>query len=671
MTFDSLDVSAGGVFDVFDETMKYVHDDSVTLAIGLGNTGTWALRSLKREMFLRFRSPDPFDRTRFLAVTADWFMQGGARSPMALREYDTDHPEGSEYSYIGLSEYFPEWFRENRARYECDPRFRDWLDFDDMATRLDCLSYESTDGSRRMGRFLMLLAAEGFVRHVQRFVASAIRGLDASTPIRVIVIAELDEGVGSGALMDVCYLIRKALETYPRVESHGFLLVHGSDVRNLHEMETRRTDVDRTLEEMLDRMRDDGRRSVWRQVYSEDGSLVVDTTMPPFDRCHLVVRGGTDDWSWGLRPYAPYDRLTDCLIDMLIRDDDGSGIDGAGVDGSVVDVMTTADAVVPYSLMLADLLGRPVAMLDDLSEGKGMPAEEYRRFQKTIGIDPDHRHEPEPEPAYLSDDFLLDGPLLAALRDESIAGDFNPDDYLEELEMNTESEETEQSVAPEETKAPEESRKPRTPFTAYAMDENADMFLGTVGELSQTFKEYRKNVHEWSEVLDKRGTPDSTWPYDAARRIVAGTPVDDAAVAHDLLWALARGEGDDAEEPSADESTVYRRFCRFARDRFPGIIGLTMTDLLAGDGRENRSAEDAADDLLHGLVGQAMVDLAEDSGDAGGHGMRWRTVVSLPAGDSVLVAAARRLVASVPGVVVRVDPMPDRLRVARFRPVVR
>ena len=668
MTFDSLDVSDGGVFDVFDETTKYVHDDSVTLAIGLGDAGTWALRSLKREMFLRFRSPEPFDRTRFLAVPADWFMQGGASSPMALREYDTDHPEGSEYSDIGISMYFPEWFRENRARYERDPRFRDWLDFDDMATRLDGLSYESTDGSRRMGRFLMILAAEGFVRHVRRVIASAMRGLDASTPIRVMVIANIDEGTGSGALMDACYVVRKALELYPRVESHGFLLVHESDVRHLHEAGARRADAERTLWEMLDRMRDDGRCTAWRQAYSEDGSLAVDTTMPPFDRCHLVVRSGVDEWSWVLRPSAPYDRLADCLIDMLIRDDDGGG-SGTGVDGPAVDVMTVADVMLPYSMMLSDLLEWPVAMLDDLSEGKGMPAEEYRRFQKTIGIDPDHRHEPEPEPAYLSDDFLLDDPLLAALRDE-----FNPDDYLEEFGMNTESEETEQSVAPEETKAPEESRKPRTPFTAYAMDENADMFLGTVGELSQTFKEYRKNVHEWSEVRGKRGIPDLTWPYDTARRIVAGTTVDDAAVAHDLLWALAQGDGDDAGEPSVDELTVYRRFCRFARDRFPGIVGLAMTDLLAGDGRERRSVEDAADDLLHGLMEQATVDVAEDSGSGDGCGVgsaaRWRTVVTLPAGDPTLAEAARRFAATMPGVTVRVDSMPDRLRIERFMPVI-
>ncbi|PLS26078.1 tubulin-like doman-containing protein [Bifidobacterium parmae] len=618
MTFDSLDVSDGGVFDVFDETTKYVHDDSVTLAIGLGNAGTRALRSLKREMFLRFRSPEPFDRTRFLAVTADWFMQGGASSPMALREYDTDHLEGSEYSDIGISMHFPEWFRENRARYERDPRFRDWLDFDDMETRLDGLSYESTDGSRRMGRFLMILAAEGFVRHVRRVIASAMRGLDSSTPIRVMVIANLDEGTGSGALMDACYVVRKALELYPRVESHGFLLVHESDVRHLHEVGERRADAERTLWEMLDRMRDDGRRTAWRQVYSEDGSLVVDTTMPPFDRCHLVVRSGVDDWNWVLRPYASYDRLADRLIDMLIRDDDGGGSD-AGADGPAVDVMTVAGAMMPYSMMLADLLERPVAMLDDLSEGKGMPAEEYRRFQKTIGIDPDYCPDREATVIHLGE---LGDLVLPEVR---LPGD-------------------------------------------------ADMFLGTVGELSRTFEEYRKNVREWSEVRGKRGTPDPTWPYDAARRIVAGTPVDDAAVAHDLLWALARGEGDDAEGPSIDELTVYRRFCRFARDRFPGIVGLAMTDLLACDGRESRSAEDAADDLLHGLMERATVDVAEDSGSGDGCGVgseaRWRTVVTLPAGDPTLAEAARRFAATMPDVTVRVDSMPDRLRVTRSMPVI-
>ncbi|KFI97924.1 tubulin-like doman-containing protein [Bifidobacterium stellenboschense] len=616
MTFDSLDVSGGGVFDVFDGTMKYVHDDSVTLAIGLGDAGTWALRSLKREMFLRFRSPGPFDRTRFLAVTADWFMQGGASSPMALREYDTDDPEGSEYLDIGISEYFPEWFRDDRARYERDPRFRDWLDFDDMAARLDGLSYESTDGSRRMGRFLMILAAEGFVRHVQRVVASAMRGLDASTPIRVIVVAGLDEGTGSGVLMDACHLVRKALEAYPRVESHGFLLVHEPDVRHLHEAGACRVDAERTLWEMLDRMRDDGRHTAWRQAYSEGGSLAVDTTMPPFDRCHLVVRSGVDEWSRVLRPSAPYDRLADCLIDMLIRDD-GGGSD-AGADDPAVDVMTVADVMLPYSMMLSDLLERPVAMLDDLSEGKGMPAEEYRRFQKTIGIDPDHRPDREATVIHLGE-----------------LGDF---------------------VLPE-----------------VRLPGDADMFLGAAGELSQTFKEYRKNVHEWSEVLDKRGTLDSTWPYDAARRIVAGTPVDDAAVAHDLLWALARGEGDDEGKPSIDELTVYRRFCRFARNRFPGIVGLAVTDLLAGDGWESRPAEDAADDLLHGLMEQATVDVAEDSGDDDGRGVgseaRWRTVVTLPAGDPALMETTRQLAATMPGVTIRVDSMPDRLRVTRFMPV--
>lgn len=618
MTFDSLDVSDGGVFDVFDETTKYVHDDSVTLAIGLGDAGTWALRSLKREMFLRFRSPEPFDRTRFLAVPADWFMQGGASSPMALREYDTDHPEGSEYSDIGISMYFPEWFRENRARYERDPRFRDWLDFDDMATRLDGLSYESTDGSRRMGRFLMILAAEGFVRHVRRVIASAMRGLDASTPIRVMVIANIDEGTGSGALMDACYVVRKALELYPRVESHGFLLVHESDVRHLHEAGARRADVERTLWEMLDRMRDDGRCTAWRQAYSEDGSLAVDTTMPPFDRCHLVVRSGVDEWSWVLRPSAPYDRLADCLIDMLIRDDDGGG-SGTGVDGPAVDVMTVADVMLPYSMMLSDLLERPVAMLDDLSEGKGMPAEEYRQFQKTIGIDPDHRPDREATVIHLGE-----------------LGDF---------------------VLPE-VRLPGEG----------------DRFLWMVRELVRTFEEYRRNVREWSEVRGKRGIPDLTWPYDTARRIVAGTTVDDAAVAHDLLWALAQGDGDDAGEPSVDELTVYRRFCRFARDRFPGIVGLAMTDLLAGDGRERRSVEDAADDLLHGLMEQATVDVAEDSGSGDGCGVgsaaRWRTVVTLPAGDPTLAEAARRFAATMPGVTVRVDSMPDRLRIERFMPVI-
>lgn len=766
MVFNTLNIWDGGGFDLIPESAKYRWGDSPMLAVGLGWRGVWALRSFKKEMFRRFRMDDPFKHVRFLGIDSSPFSTDpGLESPMGLREYDTCDQEGSEGICVCFVPGIDSWgdFEGERERYERDPRFRGWSGMD-RVTRYaksnpdEQLTFSTDD--RDAGRFLLMLEAEYIVNRLRAMAASATRGVNPMTPVDVVVFTDISGGIGSGASLDLGYMIRKALEAYATVRVHAFLIPGYDTLGELFAGDASSTwgNAGAMLRDLDGHLGNGG--MVWKQEYGEHGDLLVETTEPPFDRCHLVSVGILPPYlskaAWELQRDLYNDWLADCVIDMLAggADDAGSGDDdGDGTGNPVFDCLSTMSVSVPYSFMLDCLLAQSGTRLANMLYGWDMSREEAIRLQKTVMAHPEilddvKRLDAEHEALYstivggktirewanadrsgnvwlnmakymislgenpsgvgggerrgvchslgidYSDYFGYDLDISFYWADfnfpDSSDSDFDPDSYSLDSDgyvnrFPVVSDESADVIPParqndvpnvfdgvpvEEVRHAYYEHNRIADGIARLADEIAkelDSYESVLSELDWVIEDFRTTFRERFGVKDRdelvalmsteEGRRVFAWPYDRALRIVAETPFDADATARDLLWTLA-GDGGDGPDgrPCTDELTAYRRVSRFAKERFPGIVNLKMSDFT-----DDRMLHDVLDRLVASAtsVGETHgADGAIDDDDA-----VWRTVITVPTNDPPLLQAARSYAESHPRTVVRLDPMPGTIRV--------
>ncbi len=391
---------------ITDEVWQCNQDDSAVLAIGLGGTGVDCLRTLKRRVHARLRPDNPgdavprYEHIKFLAVDTD-----AKGMKKAQRDGFGELDLGTEFFDISYSGKLSTLFATSRNGLAADPAYREWLQFDDLnkvGTATD-----GAGGVRQVGRYLLVRRASEFVSKVRDMVTEAMVDANGNKrKVYVHVFSGLGGGTGSGAFLDVCYLVREALR---RAGAASNMLMGYFFLPDVIPARQTIPDVVRRYIESngyaamqeLDYCMGFGRNGdSWYQAYPRVGDVHWET--PPVDLCHLVA-GKT---SQGAPLPDAYDHaisvVADYVMDFLakpaqvafslkshlsnvqtIRDAERNKQDA----GACYDylVLGASCAVVPYGRIMTYLASGLFQRLVPM-RGRVPTQQEVERFQEYVGL---------------------------------------------------------------------------------------------------------------------------------------------------------------------------------------------------------------------------------------------------------------------------------------------
>ncbi len=298
MEYRHLLLSTGG--GVVSTTQMDVPSNCATIAIGLGGTGISCLRNLKRQVYSRLLPDDPkavipaYSHIKFLAVDTD-------KSSL--------DPDGQIYDLNGDTEYFDissanitgllSQTKVLQGQPDCN-----WLKTqeDDQGHKgLTILSATAgAGGVRQIGRLLIIQKSAAFMHRVEELVRGAMVGLPAGSDVNIHIFTGLGGGTGSGAFLDVCYLVREALKN---VGEYGHALTCGyvflPDVNLSVESVSANTAVSKyikvngfaAMKELDYCMNFNNNNGEWDQEYS---AFHVRTNDTPVNLCHVISTNTTD-----------------------------------------------------------------------------------------------------------------------------------------------------------------------------------------------------------------------------------------------------------------------------------------------------------------------------------------------------------------------------------------
>lgn len=202
--YGQLLVDAGG--GIIDHTKQSEKQEGATLIIGLGGTGTDAVMKIKREVYQQLKPDDTtssipsYDSIRFLVVDSDSSKlvaeQNGAI-------YDIDR--NNEFFNVG-NDSIKQTFAAKKVlegRKELS-----WLDYENIS--IDDAS-NGAGGIRQVGRFLLVDKAAMLYAKIKSQMMSALTNAKSGT-LNVHILSGLSGGTGSGTFLDICYLVRAALD---------------------------------------------------------------------------------------------------------------------------------------------------------------------------------------------------------------------------------------------------------------------------------------------------------------------------------------------------------------------------------------------------------------------------------------------------------------------------
>lgn len=203
MLYDSLLLNCGGgIISKSQKSKQY--SGAAALAIGIGGTGVAALAELKSKVYQQLEPDNPnevlprYDHIQFLAIDSDETdidkMRGKARLNKGAEFFNISNP----HLKAALAA---------KGTIKGEPVFN-WMDID----RIDqLLSPQGAGGVRQVGRFLLLSKADQLKLKIEEKCTTALKGL-GKPALDIYVFAGISGGTGSGCFLDVCYIIRKALE---------------------------------------------------------------------------------------------------------------------------------------------------------------------------------------------------------------------------------------------------------------------------------------------------------------------------------------------------------------------------------------------------------------------------------------------------------------------------
>lgn len=391
---------------ITDEVWQCNQDGSAVLAIGLGGTGVDCLRTLKRRVHERLRPDNPgdavprYEHIKFLAVDTD-----AVGMKKAQRDGFGELDLGTEFFDISYSGKLSTLFAMSRNGLAVDPAYREWLQFDDL--NMVGTATSGAGGVRQVGRFLLVRRASEFVSTVHGLVTQAMADPKGGRRmVHVHVFSGLGGGTGSGAFLDACYLVRKAL-LRAGVASNmlmGYFFL--PDV--IPARQTIPDIVRRYIEsngyaamQELDYCMGFGRNGdAWHQAYPGLGEVLCEAQ--PVDLCHLVAgrtAAGTplpEMYDHAMNVVADY--VTDTLVrpvnpsyslKSLLNNVETirSSMRGTQDAGACYDylVLGASCAVVPHGRIMTYLASGFFQRLVPM-RGRVPTQQEVERFQKNVGL---------------------------------------------------------------------------------------------------------------------------------------------------------------------------------------------------------------------------------------------------------------------------------------------
>ncbi|MBE6611382.1 MAG: hypothetical protein E7632_02715 [Ruminococcaceae bacterium] len=211
MNYKRLLLSTGG--GIISENQMDEQANCATIAIGLGGTGIACLRNFKSQIYSHVR-PDndntivpKYSHIKFLAVDSD------ATSLNNDGDINGQLDPNDEFFPISCDDI--NGLISNSARIANSPECK-WLQTLDPEKGKQGLSIFSTTagagGVRQIGRLLLLQKSDLFVQRVEQMIDAATANLTGGYSIVVHIFTGIGGGTGSGTFLDVCYLVRHALE---------------------------------------------------------------------------------------------------------------------------------------------------------------------------------------------------------------------------------------------------------------------------------------------------------------------------------------------------------------------------------------------------------------------------------------------------------------------------
>ncbi len=217
---ESLSLRAGGGV-ISSASQSEQRENVVNIFIGLGGTGTDAIRTIKKQVYERLipdnveEYDDPnsnvstreYKHIKFLSIDTD-------QNAYDVRHDILDKTEKMDLSFHGSM------IRDNTISNRPDLK---WL-VNDTAVNEVLSRGNGAGGIRQVGRFLLFDKMDSFESEIIQLVNDASVGIKDHM-IAIHVFSGVSGGTGSGMFLDVCYAIRRALNyiKYKMIFGYFFL----------------------------------------------------------------------------------------------------------------------------------------------------------------------------------------------------------------------------------------------------------------------------------------------------------------------------------------------------------------------------------------------------------------------------------------------------------------
>lgn len=325
--YNRLSVGSGG--GVINNFQKSDRQPDATLCIGLGGTGSDAIKKLKREIYKRLKpddekSPVPaYKNIKYLLIDSD-DSKLGAQSDMGEIQKQT------EYFDISNGDIKAAFAATDILKRREEMR---WLNPNIVIKDAG----NGAGGIRQVGRYLLIDKAPALRAKLTSLINEAVSGVTGELNIHIF--SGLSGGTGSGTFIDVCYIVQNVLESLgrtgnSRVLGYFFLpdvnlsipAVAGDPLISSYVKVNGYT----ALKELNYLMSLEEGKGRFRQNYS---TFSVDTVKPPVDLCYLIsstTSGGVavdDGYNYGLSVAVDY------VISFLSKVTLPAGVAAGAADG--------------------------------------------------------------------------------------------------------------------------------------------------------------------------------------------------------------------------------------------------------------------------------------------------------------------------------------------------
>ena len=280
MQYRQLSFSSG----LRDSIRQEAQGGCASIAIGLGGAGVSCLRALKRQVYAHRNPDDPeaaaCSRFRFLAVDAD---HAGMKPESGISDLKVD-----EFFDISGGNV------RKLLQQTCCPEYARLME------RIPPFHVYIPCGIRRLGHLLLICRSGAFMERLCQLIREVRAGLPEDSEVRIHIFSGLGGGTGSGILLDVCYLMQKALQEMGAEEhakTSGYLFLPDASLRifgsagNPALCEHILANSYAVLKELDYCKNFPVNGGSWEQAYI--GFQVGPVRKPPMELCYLISAGDT------------------------------------------------------------------------------------------------------------------------------------------------------------------------------------------------------------------------------------------------------------------------------------------------------------------------------------------------------------------------------------------